>query len=491
MPCAACPAGPGCRGEIHRRWCDRLDEPKVRDYLEGMAGTRVVTRPAESTGRVATADALVMLAHANAHTGYGIHARHQARQLERLGVPVRIEAVNRSDSFIPVDPWVADRLVDPDDRPKFVTKASGGHELREHETRDHVIYTMWESSRLHPQTVTMLNLARAVVVPCRWNEQVFRSSGVTAPLHVVPLGIDPEVYKPGPPEPADRVMFLTAGRVAHGGARKGIDDVIAAFLAEFADEHAAWLTVKLWPDCAIPDPGHPPIILNRDPLSDEGLADLYRASSVYVSASKGEGWGFHPHQSLGCGRPVVAPIVGGHAEFLDESCAWPVEWDAVPCDPANPHYGGLGEWFLPRMASLRAAMRAAFADPAARRRKGEAGVKAAHRFTWERAGRELYGVLDQHGLIPLPAHVRAHQEAPAPPAPHLPSWGARAGTLARAVIRHAGAGFPMADAAERDRRAAICGECPELLPPNTYQRCGCNLTTKRSMATERCPGGRW
>ena len=72
-----------------------------------------------------------------------------------------------------------------------------------------------------------------------------------------------------------------------------------------------------------------------------------------------------------------------------------------------------------------------------------------------------------------------------------PSLAARAVALARAVVTHAAAGFPIAPPGDRDRRALACAACPELLPPDTCARCGCNLTAKRAMATEHCPLGQW
>ncbi len=364
---------------------------------------------------VVPADTLIVRLHANAHTGFAIHGRAQAREFARWGVPIALEAVDRDDRFIPVDPWVNDRLVGyTEGRPKFVTKASGWlvvdgepvSELQDHDVVGNVVYTMWESSQVHPATVAQLNKAAAVVVPCRWNLDVFRDSGVTAPLYLAPLGIDTAVYRPGEPEPEGAVVFLTAGRIRHGWERKGIQDVIAAFLAELGDEPTAWLDVKVWEDDLgegrVHLPDHPRIRIFTAALSDPELAAWYRSGSVYVSASRAEGWGFHPHQALACGRPVVAAIAGGQAEFCTEANTWPVEYDVVETPAANAIYGGLGTWFEPRPDSLRRQMRAAFHDAEGRKRRGDQGAIDAAKLSWDHAGRVLLPILGDHGLITDP-----------------------------------------------------------------------------------------
>ncbi len=251
--------------------------------------------------------------------------------------------------------------------------------------------TMWETNRLSPAAVAACNELACVVVPCAANAAWFRASGVTAPLRVVPLGIDPALFRPTTPEPAGLVRFGCAGRTAHGGVRKGLDAAIAAFLDALGDEPTAFLEVKVWPDCAVADPRHPRVLIRRTPLADAELVDWYRSLSCFVSASKGEGWGLQPHQAMAVGRPAIAPFWGGHAAYMTAESCYPVEFAEEPA--TGPIYGGLGAWCVPRHDSLVEQMRRAFANGAERRAKGAAAAARAAEFTWARTARELAAVL--------------------------------------------------------------------------------------------------
>ncbi|MDP4590907.1 MAG: hypothetical protein NWS57_07440, partial [Burkholderiaceae bacterium] len=46
-------------------------------------------------------------------------------------------------------------------------------------------YTVWEHEQLPDHWPAILNQLDGVIVPCKWNAQAFRNSGVTVPIHVV------------------------------------------------------------------------------------------------------------------------------------------------------------------------------------------------------------------------------------------------------------------------------------------------------------------
>jgi glycosyltransferase involved in cell wall biosynthesis len=358
---------------------------------------------------------LQLRAPANSYTGYGQCSAHYAKGLEAAGIPVSWCPIGSIDEGrLPLDPWVRARIAGPTPGPGLVAHPPDLGPEAELRVDGEAALTMWESGRLRPAWAGRLNRARVVIVPCRWNAEGFAASGVVAPIRVVPLGIDPEVYHPGDgPDPAGPVVFGCAGRLAHGGIRKGLHDVVGAFLDAFPGDPGVRLEVKVWDDCPIEAPDDPRVRLIRDPLTDGQLADWYRSLWCFVSASRAEGWGLQPHQAMASGTPVIAPIFGGMAQYLTPDCGWPVAFDEVPVPEGTPFYGGLGSWCEPRRASLVAQLRAARSDPEGRRRKGCAAGARALEFTWGRAGRELAAVLREFGLVPTPL------PAPTPaPNPH-------------------------------------------------------------------------
>ena len=58
-----------------------------------------------------------------------------------------------------------------------------------------VAYTMFEATKLPPGWAAEINrYARALIVPCAWNVEVFRANGVTVPIRVVKWGVDAADY---------------------------------------------------------------------------------------------------------------------------------------------------------------------------------------------------------------------------------------------------------------------------------------------------------
>ena len=107
-------------------------------------------------------------------------------------------------------------------------------------------YTTWETDRLPAESVTILNRYDRVLVPSRFNAEVFKSSGVTVPVWVVPH-IAPEARTgAGAPAPGGaRFMFYL---IASWSSRKAILDAVAAFLMAFGAQDDVVLVIHTAPE---------------------------------------------------------------------------------------------------------------------------------------------------------------------------------------------------------------------------------------------------
>jgi glycosyltransferase involved in cell wall biosynthesis len=336
---------------------------------------------------------LVLRAYLAADTGYGQIAEWYGRTLEAAGVRVGYEPISRSEPYHPLPPWVAERVGGSAAAPVLqvavpATPPPPGRRV--------AVATMWESDGLDAHAVACLNAAELVVVPCRFNAESFRRAGVTRPVAVVPLGVDPAVFRPTLRPPGGPFRFGCAGRMAHGGMRKGLRDALAAFLAAFPGDEAVELSVKVHPDCDLADPGHPRVSFDRRALLPGGMAAWLAGLDVYVCPSRGEGWGLITLQAMAVGRPVIAAPWSGTADFFDARHGWALAYDLAP---AGEFYAGLGNWAVPRQGSLVGALRAAFEHPGECRAKGAAAATRAAEFPWERTGRELLAALRGCGLV--------------------------------------------------------------------------------------------
>lgn len=331
---------------------------------------------------------LVVRGIGDSSTGYGQMTARLLDGLDANGIPSRFEPIFRDDTRATLERALASRLIGRPHEGQVLMMAAP----MTSSPSGSIILTMWEATHIPDHFAHNMNRHRCVIVPCEDNARWFRESGVTAPIRVVPLGIDPAIHRPKGRAYSDAFRIGAAGRVGSwAGNRKGLDVIAAAFLEAFPDQADVTLEIKTYRDCRIEIPPHPRIKLVQDVLSDEGLADWYRSLDVLVSASKGEGWGLQPHQAMACGTPVIAPYWGGHAQYMTEESGWPVEYDEAIA--GDPYYTGTARWCVPRPASLIDRMREAYFDRPATRGKGEAAAVRGGEFTWERSARELAAVL--------------------------------------------------------------------------------------------------
>jgi len=83
---------------------------------------------------------------------------------------------------------------------------------------------------------------------------------------------------------------------------------------------------------------------------------------------------------------------------------------------------------------------------------------------------------------------------PSPASESFPPLMTQAVSLAKAAGNFIASGFQTTDAAEFERRYAICKACPTGMysaASDKCRKCGCLLKAKLRSAVERCPDGHW
>lgn len=340
---------------------------------------------------------LTLLADINGFSGYGQHAIQIVRDIERItGAYVSIRAASRCEAFgatIPDD--IKKRLVtgpQPEDwelllhPPNFVPTPG----------KKTAYFSMHETTKLPPMGPHLLNQAEVVIVPCQFNADTFSACGVVRPIRVVPLGIKSEVFHWRPPADGP-FTFGAAGRMAHGGIRKGLTDVIAMFLKAFPKKNRdVRLKVKCYPDCGIGAHVDDRVEIVPAHLTEPALADWFASLSCFVSLARGEGWGLMQQQAMATGRPLISPRFAGVAEFFDERCGV-----VLPhrLEPAKMAYAGQGHWAEVDQDDVISALRWVYANRGAMAELGAEAAARAKRFTWEASNQRLVQVLQEFGAI--------------------------------------------------------------------------------------------
>jgi glycosyltransferase involved in cell wall biosynthesis len=189
-----------------------------------------------------------------------------------------------------------------------------------------IFFTMWESSRFTDIFIDKSNTMQAMIVPNKWNKQSLELQGCNVPIHIVPLFIDDKVFNYQEPIVQNKFIFGTA----NDDPRKRVNETIKCFIKAFPKEKDVVLKVKLSKNSIINKFTDDRIKIITDSYSQRQLVDFYASLNVFVSGVSSEGWGLHQHESMACGRPVIAACYAGLAEFMTEENSFCLKYNEVP-----------------------------------------------------------------------------------------------------------------------------------------------------------------
>jgi glycosyltransferase involved in cell wall biosynthesis len=266
-------------------------------------------------------------------------------------------------------------------------------------------HTVWETDRLPGHWPALLNRMDGIIVPTEWNRSVFRASGVTTRIEVLPHvsqfeGKAPHGTAAALPELAGLEGKLVFYAIGTWSARKAPWLALAAFLTAFRPDDPAVFVLKTDPedrtrllprhwtrgfrwryprsrdalDAILSRALQPPavIVIERH-LSDAEVAGLHARGDCYVSLSRGEGWGFGIYEAAWWGKPIIVERAGAPLEYLP-----PGDTDFVDCRPtpvqAPRHETSFTmeqRWAEADVAQAARLMRAMLDDPPAARARGK------------------------------------------------------------------------------------------------------------------------
>lgn len=255
----------------------------------------------------------------------------------------------------------------PDDAPllRFYTPL----EEDAHQGRARILFTMMETSRVHPGMAEKVNAHYSELwTPTYWNERGFLEAGVKVPVRVVPLGVDPFIYRPregASLPPCELLTTPEAGKkevprgfgfiyVSQPTFRKAFDEAILAFERAFADDPEAFLVLgstahdyQFWTVNPFGSAGDPKTLRSRiyrlsGRFTEEEMASVYASCEAYLCTSLGEGWNLPLTEAAACGLPVVAPRHSAHLDFLDDRNAFLFD---LTEERLRPEGDPISEWY--------------------------------------------------------------------------------------------------------------------------------------------------
>ena len=200
-----------------------------------------------------------------------------------------------------------------------------------------IAWTMFESTRLPSAWRDFLNRhCDAIMVPTQHCRDMFRLSGITRPLAVVPFGVDRDEFGPVPHRKHAGYNFLWQGHTYDPDGRKGAAVAERAYRELCRDSRIgddARLILKYRPHSNTPlemdrievEPG---ITHVCGTLPADAMRDLMETTDCCINPSHGEGFGLIPLEHMAMGRPVI--LTGWSFPFLDPRYNIPIKYDLKP-----------------------------------------------------------------------------------------------------------------------------------------------------------------
>jgi glycosyltransferase involved in cell wall biosynthesis len=214
-----------------------------------------------------------------------------------------------------------------------------------------IAYTMIESSSLHKDYCEKLNMMDELWVPSMFGKKLMQKYRIHPPIHVMPLGVDTERYKPN----CGIMNFGSAMRsfkflcLSKYSYRKGFDILLRAFMEEFSnDEDVSLLLVTSALNTGAgqkgtnlivndfndiknfvkkPENELPHVALYTKPLFERDMPKVYNSCNAFCLISRGEGMSLTPLEAAACGLPVIASNVTAHTDFLKSDNSYLIEPD--------------------------------------------------------------------------------------------------------------------------------------------------------------------
>jgi len=220
-------------------------------------------------------------------------------------------------------------------------------------------------------------------------------------VHVVPLGVDTELFPPAPARQDDKTIFFNCGKWE---IRKGHDVLIQAF-RKVAEEYD---NVELWMMCSNPFNSqeennrwhqlynHPKVKLIPRAETQREVYNIMSQVDCGVFPSRGEGWNLELLEMMAVGKYVITTNYSAHTEFCSQENA-----TLIPITDVEPAFDG--KWFFGQgnwakiddeEINLLTQEMKLFAETC-KGRQNTAGIETAKTFSWQNTAREIIKCLKE------------------------------------------------------------------------------------------------
>lgn len=261
-------------------------------------------------------------------------------------------------------------------------------------------FPIFELNKFNEREKHHLKSLDKIFVTSQWAKQVIAEEiGNNIPVHIVPLGVDRDVFFDTPPRKDGPYVFINIGKWE---IRKGHDILGTAFNNAFkeTDDVELWMVNhnpflneqqhKEWHDYySNTKLGKKIKFLPRVPTQKD-LANLMRQADCGVFPSRGEGWNLEALEMLSCGRQIIVTDYSAHTEFCSTFNANLIHIDNLEEAFDGIWFKGQGEWAElgpKQLDRLSGHMLGCYKTTKGLLNKQ--GIETAEKFSWYNAAKDI------------------------------------------------------------------------------------------------------
>jgi glycosyltransferase involved in cell wall biosynthesis len=251
-----------------------------------------------------------------------------------------------------------------------------------------------------------LNSCDELMVCSKWAKQVcldqlyMSPNGHTyldadAKVHVVPLGVDAELFPPAPVRQDNKTIFFNCGKWE---IRKGHDILINAFEKVLGHGEDAELYMMCDNPFNSPEENsmwhrtynHPKVRYISRVDTQEEVYNIMRQVDCGVFPSRGEGWNLELLEMMSAGKHVVATNYSAHTEFCTQENCGLVEIKEVEPAFDNKWFFGQGNWAkIDSHVEMDLYMKMMRFILDKKNTINQAGIETANKFTWKNTAEKI------------------------------------------------------------------------------------------------------
>jgi glycosyltransferase involved in cell wall biosynthesis len=249
-----------------------------------------------------------------------------------------------------------------------------------------VLNTMWESDKIPSSFKRYFPLYDMIVVPNEIDQERFAEHHPI--VKVVPLGVDRKEYPVIDVPRLDRFQFRAGGSLWN---RKGLDIVVKAFHKLGLPN--ADLRIKAAPHASdVPQAElGPNVYLDRKWMSHDDKCRWFAEADCFIAASRGEGFGLMPLQTIAMGVPTIVSLTTGQIQFSHLATG------RVKCGKSPAVIGGY--WDEPDLDELCELMKDHYENFSKYQTQARATVPKVDEFSWDNAVKKMLTTLPEGTLL--------------------------------------------------------------------------------------------